>query len=106
MTMKRIYIGGPMTGIPEHDFPAFHAEAARLRVLGHEVVNPAEINSDPGASREECLKNDIRALLDCDALVLLARWRLSEGALLEWAIARAVGMDVFDSGEIGQTSEE
>ncbi|RCI66099.1 DUF4406 domain-containing protein, partial [Pseudomonas aeruginosa] len=28
--IKRIYLAGPMTGLPEHNFPAFHAEAARL----------------------------------------------------------------------------
>jgi recombination protein RecT len=36
--MKRIYISGPMTGLPELNFPAFNAEAARLRALGFEAV--------------------------------------------------------------------
>ena len=40
--MKRIYLSGPMSGLPELNFPAFHAEAARLRALGFEVVNPAD----------------------------------------------------------------
>ena len=31
--MKRIYISGPMTGRIDLNFPAFHAEAARLRAL-------------------------------------------------------------------------
>lgn len=39
---QRIYLAGPMTGLPEHNFPAFHAEAARLRGLGYHVENPAE----------------------------------------------------------------
>ena len=29
--LKRIYIAGPMTGMPEHNFPAFHAAAERFR---------------------------------------------------------------------------
>ena len=45
----RIYVAGPMTGHPQLNFPAFHTEAARLRALGYEVVNPAELNADPGA---------------------------------------------------------
>ena len=32
--MKRIYLSGPMSSLPELNFPAFHAEAARLRALG------------------------------------------------------------------------
>ena len=47
--MKRIYIAGPMSNMPSLNFPAFHAEAARLRGLGYEVVNPAEVNPDPTA---------------------------------------------------------
>lgn len=39
--MKRLYLSGPMTGKPALNFPAFHAEAARLLALGYEVVNPA-----------------------------------------------------------------
>lgn len=36
--MKRIYISGPMTGMPELNFQAFHAEAARLKCVGNGVV--------------------------------------------------------------------
>lgn len=40
--IKRIYLAGPMTGLPEFNYPAFHAEAARLRGLGYQVENPAD----------------------------------------------------------------
>lgn len=91
----RCYLSGPMSNIPGLNFPAFHAEAARLRALGHDVVNPAEINSDPGVPWEVCLKDDIRALLTCDSIVMLPDWECSRGATLEHHIATALGMKVF-----------
>ena len=35
----KLYIAGPMTGYVELNFPAFNAEAARLRALGFEIVD-------------------------------------------------------------------
>lgn len=45
----KIYLAGPMTGIKDLNFPRFHGEAARLRALGHQVINPAELNADTTA---------------------------------------------------------
>lgn len=106
--MKRIYLAGPMTGLPQQNFPAFHREAAHLRAEGHEVVNPAEING--GADElvatanmtpeqlaehwRQCLRNDIPALLGCDAIYLLPGWERSKGASLEHYIARQMDMQV------------
>ena len=88
----RWYVAGPMTGLPNLNFAAFHAAAARLRGLGHEVVNPAEINPDQGAKWEDCMRADIKALMDCDAILLLPGWERSRGATLEHHIAKALGM--------------
>lgn len=92
--MKRIYISGPMTGIPEWNFPAFNAEAARLRALGYEVVNPVDINPDPGKAWHDCLREDIVQMLGCDTLALLPGWEMSEGANLELHIAHRVKMRI------------
>ena len=106
--MKKIYISGPMTGYPENNFPAFHAHAALLREQGHEVVNPAEINVglvEPAHGTPEwqafyqaCLRADIRALCDCDAISLLPGWENSNGAHLELHIAHRLGLEVLISG--------
>lgn len=86
----KLYLAGPMTGYPELNFPSFHAEAARLRSLGHEVVNPAELNPDHTKAWTDCLKNDIKHLVDCDGIALLPGFSDSKGARLEYEIARTL----------------
>lgn len=106
--MTRVYVAGPMTGIPDLNFPAFHREASRLRAEGVEVVNPAEINggadelvamagmdeSQLAAHWRACMRNDIREMVLCDCIVLLPGWERSKGASLEHYIARQLDMKV------------
>lgn len=94
-TAMRIYLSGPMTGLPNLNFPAFHAAAAKLRARGLEVVNPAEINPDTGMSWEECMRADIKALCDCQALAMLPGWERSKGAHLEVHIAHRLGLRIL-----------
>lgn len=102
-TSTRLYLAGPMSGIAQLNFPKFNAEAARLRALGYEVVNPAELNNeDPGAvfaTPEDaqahwraCMRVDIAALLQCDSVALLDGWTSSKGARLEQHVACELGM--------------
>ena len=98
--IKRIYISGPMSGIENLNFPTFNLEAARLRGLGYEVVNPAEINPDPQTTWEQCMRNDLIAMLDCDTLALLPGWANSKGAHLETHIAHRVGIKIVHSSEV------
>lgn len=95
----KLYIAGPMTGLPDLNFPAFHAEAARLRALGYEVANPAEINPEPGMAWAECMRRDIPELVRCDGVVLLEGWERSRGASLEAHIAHSLGMRLVYPGE-------
>ncbi len=92
---KSVYIAGPMTGLPDLNFPAFHAEAARLRELGWDVVNPAEINQDKHLSWKQCMRTDIAALVFCDAIQMLPNWEQSEGATLEHHIAERLGLTIY-----------
>lgn len=95
--MSRVYISGPMTGLPGMNFEAFHTAAARLRELGFEVVNPVELHP-AGVEKtwNEYLRGDLRALCECDLMVLLEGWEDSRGARLEWIVARGLGMDVVE----------
>jgi len=95
--LTRIYIAGPMTGIPEHNYPAFATAAAHLRALGHDAVSPAEINDGLEAEGwAACMRRDLAQLATCDAIWMLPGHERSRGATLELTIARALGMLVFE----------
>ena len=97
--MKRIYLGGPMTGLPGLNFPAFAAMTARLRADGHVVTNPAELNPD-GGSWTDCMRRDIAALMECDTVATLPGWENSQGASLEVLIAHRLGMTVVNPHDL------
>ena len=88
----KIYLAGPMKGIPDHNYPAFHEAAKRLRDYGLEVVSPAEWATDKSRSWDFYMRVNIPLLCECDGIALLPGWQQSEGATLERHIARKLGM--------------
>jgi hypothetical protein len=95
--VTRIYVSGPMTGMPAFNFPAFHAAAAALRSEGYAVVNPAELDAaDPAPMAwADYLRRDIAQLVTCEGIALLPGWEGSKGARLESHIALMLGMEVI-----------
>lgn len=92
----KVYLAGPMTGIPEFNFPAFNAAAEALREF-HEVINPAENDGgDASKSWAYYMRQDIQHVLSVDAVVLLPGWRASRGANLEVTIATALEIPVWE----------
>lgn len=91
---KRAYISGPMTGLPDLNFPAFNEAEGMLRTFGYRPVNPAKINPDPNADWFQCMRADIKALCDCDMIVLLPGWEKSVGAHLELHVAHRINLEV------------
>ncbi|WP_322544447.1 DUF4406 domain-containing protein [Rhodococcoides fascians] len=91
-----LYIAGPMTGYPEWNYPAFTKAAATLRAQGHTVVSPHELHDDDMTRPFDWyLRRDLKALCECDAIVLLQGWANSRGAKLEHHVARALDMNVY-----------
>lgn len=100
--MTRIYLAGPMSGLPEFNFPAFHRETARLRDLGYHVENPAENPKPPCGSWEGYMRLAIAQLVTCDTLAQLPGWEASRGATIEHRLAVELGMTVVAAAEIVQ----
>lgn len=102
----KIYLAGPMRGIPEFNFPAFHAAAKLLRYRGNEVFNPAERDEQEGFNPKEHPAGDMTKALEggfslrkalaadteyiclhADAIAMLPGWEHSGGARAEHALA-------------------
>lgn len=92
--MKRIYISGPMTGHDDLNYPAFHAEATRLRATCLDVVNPAEFDFQPGMTWADYMRVDLPQLLSCTGIHLLPGWENSRSARIEYSLANALKFDV------------
>lgn len=95
---RKIYLSGPMTGIPEHNYPAFRATAERLRILGWNVVDPSRnFGGRRDLPREIYMRHDFRLLTGCDALAQMCGWEKSRGALGEYYVAQEMGLNVYDA---------
>lgn len=99
------YLAGPMSGIPQWNFPMFDRVRDEMRAEGHEVISPAdldrEIGFDPSMMEvtkeflDEAMRRDIDAIMRVDAMVMLPRWKESTGAKAEYALARWRHIPVF-----------
>lgn len=114
----KIYVAGPMQGIPEFNFPAFHAATRALRAAGHTVFNPAEKDNERhgvdiskgnmagdesiaakehGFNLREALGINLAWICaEADAIALLPGWEKSKGAQAERATAIALGLELIE----------
>ena len=88
----RLYVAGPMSGLPDHNYPAFHEAARKLRAAGYTVLNPAENGRPPGDPWQAFMRDAIALLIQCDAVALLDGWQNSRGAVIEQNLAKNLGM--------------
>lgn len=101
--MKQLtYLAGPMTGLPDYNYPAFHAAAAKLRAMGHTVLNPAENPTPPCGTWQAYMRQAISQLVQCQSIVLLPGWADSEGAMLEFDIAMRLGLAIYRFEDLEQ----
>lgn len=112
----KVYLAGPMTGIPQFNYPAFDAGACELRRRGFEVQSPAELDnaetraaallspdgapgsgSSNGETWGDFLARDVKLIADggIDAVYVLPDWHRSRGARLETFVAYLNGLPVI-----------
>lgn len=82
-----LYVAGPMTGLPELNYPAFFAAEARLIAAGFRVENPAINQLPPEAHYTDYLRLGLAQLLKTGGVAVLEDWWASTGA--RWEISTA-----------------
>lgn len=105
---RKVYLAGPMSGLPNFNFPAFHEAAEVLRRDGWIVFNPAEKDGEvvegtkayasgdhmavqeEGFNFREAYAWDVCKVIEADAICLLPGWERSPGACGEYYVARAM----------------
>ena len=93
----KVYLAGPMRGYPNHNFPAFHTAAHKLRTEGHEVFNPADTGEPYGWKIRDYMFLDLAWICNhAEAVALLPGWEKSRGATAEAATAMALGLKVIE----------
>lgn len=101
--MSKWYLAGPMSGIPQFNFPAFFKASEDLRSMGFDIISPAEID-DPktkaaalaspdgapgsgsahGQTWGDFLARDVKLIADSvKGIIFLNGWEKSRGARLE-----------------------
>lgn len=102
-----IYLSGPMTGIPEYNYPAFRQASKTLRDFGQIVFDPSEaFEGRTDLPKEVYMRKDIEMLLQADVVALLEGWEGSKGAQLEVEVARQCGIPVRLLNELLATEGE
>ncbi|MGN6693879.1 MAG: DUF4406 domain-containing protein [Aquihabitans sp.] len=92
--MTRIYVAGPMTGLPDSNYPAFRTAAAQLATAGYDVEDPSTNTNPTPDDYHAWLRAGLAQLITCEGVALLDGWEASGGARLEVNIAATLGMRV------------
>lgn len=95
------YLAGPMTGLPEFNFPAFEAAKLDLEKIGFDILSPHTIDHGevPGERGKlpyhVYLRAGFKMLLECRGIIMLPDWTKSRGAVAEFNLAMSLGMDIM-----------
>ena len=117
----KVYIAGPMSGIPQFNIPKFFRVSSILKANGFYPINPAELDGDSGllvASLKnlegdptktegfsngydesvwaQVLGRDVEVVLSkVEGIVLLEGWQKSKGARIEAFCALTQGLTIY-----------
>lgn len=111
---KRVFLSGPMTGLPDLNVGEFAIAHHRLKVAGAECIYDPAMNyllreRTKRMTHDNWMRVCLHELTQPDqwnegnhyhVMVSLDGWHHSEGATLERAVAEAIGMEVCELDDV------
>lgn len=94
--MTIYYIAGPMSGIKDFNRPLFNKVSGELAGQGHSVLNPAILPD--GLSQGQYMQICLPMVAVAEELVMLPGWERSEGAYIEFCLAKKSGKAIRELG--------
>lgn len=109
------YLAGPMSNIPQFNYPAFYRIAKQLREMGYTIQSPAELDTPEqqavalasttgavidmvksGLTWGDTLAKDVKLVSDVvDGIIAMPTWYKSRGARLEVFVATLCNKPVW-----------
>lgn len=93
--IKLVYLSGAITGKPNNNSEAFSKTENTIRTQSIRIINPLQLDHSECAVWSDYMREDIKALMDCDYIYMLKGYENSAGAKIELAIAQAIGIKVI-----------
>jgi hypothetical protein len=98
MNTALIYIAGKVTGLDRtQTLKKFKTAQDSITDLGLGTLNPMDLVKNPETNWKDAMRICLRGLLLCDCILLLPDAKQSKGALVEYQLAKNLGIRVFQS---------
>lgn len=102
---NRFYIIGPMTGYPNHNYPAFCEAEKMLQEFGHNVLNPASnFGGRDDLPYDWYIREDMKLMSFATDIALLPGWDRSRGGQVEYHFATLIGLPMIEITSWGYQS--
>lgn len=93
---NKIYIAGPITGMPNNNWENFNNAYQTLLADGYQPYSPLDISKVAvGKKWEDYMRECLPVLLKCDRVYMLRGWQSSKGATLEHTLALSLQMGII-----------
>lgn len=92
----RLYLSGPMSGLPEFNYPAFHLAKEMLEARGYDVTSPADLPLRDDWEWVDYIEVDIDSVFVAEGVAYLDGCEQSKGARIERRIAERLNLPIAD----------